>query len=125
MSEDKLAQFANQKYINLQTFKKDGTPVATPVWFAEDGGELYVYTLANSGKMKRLRNNRRVRIAVSDARGKLKGEWVDAEARLLDEAESTKGHRLITEKYGLIKRIMNFFSKLRKLQHAVFAIRVL
>ena len=125
MSEDKLAQFAKQNYINLQTFKKDGTPVATPVWFAEDSGELYVYTLADSGKMKRLRNNRRVRIAVSDARGKLKGEWVDAEARLLDEAESTKGHRLITEKYGLIKRIMNFFSKLRKLQHAVFAIRVL
>ena len=125
MSEDKLAQFAKQNYINLQTFKKDGTPVVTPVWFAEDGGELYVYTLADSGKMKRLRNNRRVRIAVSDARGKLKGEWVDAEARLLDEAESTKGHRLITEKYGLIKRIMNFFSKLRKLQRAVFAIRVL
>jgi PPOX class probable F420-dependent enzyme len=125
MSEDKLRRFANQNYINLQTFKKDGTPVATPVWFAEDGGELYVYTLANSGKMKRLRHNRRVRIAVSDARGKLKGEWVEAEARLLDEAESTKGHRLITEKYGLIKRIMNFFSKLRKLQHAVFAIRVL
>ena len=42
MSEDKLAQFAKQNYINLQTFKKDGTPVATPVWFAEDGGELYV-----------------------------------------------------------------------------------
>jgi PPOX class probable F420-dependent enzyme len=125
MSQDKLAQFANQKYINLQTFKKDGMPVATPVWFAEDGGELYVYTLANSGKMKRLRNNRRVRIAVSDARGKLKGEWVDAEARLLDEAESAKGQRLITKKYGLIKRIMSFFSKLRKLQHAVFAIRVL
>jgi PPOX class probable F420-dependent enzyme len=124
MSEDKLTQFANQKYINLQTFKKDGTPVATPVWFAEDGGELYVYTLANSGKMKRLRNNRRVRIAVSDARGKLKGEWVDAEARLLDEAESTKGHRRITEKYGLIKRILDFFSKFRKQQRAVFAIRV-
>src|SRR5438128_10816214 len=98
MSEDKLAQFAKQNYINLQTFKKDGTPVATPGWFAEDGGELYVYTLADSGKMKRLRNNRRVRIAVSDARSKLKGEWVDAEARLPDEAGSTKRHRLLTEK---------------------------
>src|SRR5438270_7227685 len=97
MSEDKLAQFANQNYINLQTFKKDGTPVTTPVWFAEDGGELYVYTLANSGKMKRLRNNRRVRIAVANARGKLKGEWVEGEARLLDQAESAKGNRRITE----------------------------
>jgi len=125
MSEDKLAQFANQKYINLQTFRKNGTPVATPVWFAELGGELYVYTLENSGKIKRLRNNRRVRIAVSDARGKLKGEWMDGEARLLDAAEAAKGNRLITEKYGLIKRIMDFFSKFRKQQRAAFAIRLL
>ena len=124
MGEDKLAQFADQKYINLQTFKRDGTPVATPVWFAEGGGELYVYTLADSGKMKRLRNNLRVRIAVSDMRGKLKGEWVEAEARLLDADESARGHRLITRKYGLIKRIMDFFSQFRKQQRAVFAIRV-
>src|SRR5437868_4326252 len=124
MSEDKLAQFAKQNYINLQTFKKDGTPVATPVWFAEDGGELYVYTLANSGKMKRLRNNRRVRVAVSNARGKLKGEWVEGEARLLDQAESAKGNRRITEKY-LLKRISDLFSKFRKEPRAVFAIRVL
>jgi PPOX class probable F420-dependent enzyme len=125
MSQDKLAQFADQKYINLQTFRKNGTSVATPVWFAEGGGELYVYTLANSGKMKRLRNNRRVRIAVSDLRGNLKGEWVDGEARLLDAAEAAKGNRLLTKKYSLLKRIMDFFSKFRKQQRAVFAIRVL
>jgi uncharacterized protein len=123
MSEDKLAQFADQNYINLQTFRKNGTPVATPVWFARGDGELYVYTLADSGKMKRIRNERRVRIAVCDARGKLKGEWVDAEARLLDPAESAKGNRLLTEKYFL-KRLMDIFSKFRKQQRAVFAIRV-
>lgn len=125
MSENRLAPFANQKYINLQTFKKDGTPVATPVWFAEVGGELFVYTVANSGKIKRLRNNRRVRIAVCDVRGNLKGEWVDGEARLLDATEAASGNRLITQKYGLIKRIMDFFSRFRKQQRAVFAIRVL
>ena len=123
MSEDKLAQFANQNYINLQTFRKNGTPVATPVWFADGGGELYVYTVADSGKMKRIRNDRHVRIAVCDARGKLKGEWVDAEARLLDAAESAKGNRLLTQKYFL-KRIMDIFSKFRKQPRAVFAIRV-
>src|SRR5690242_18441135 len=113
MSEDKLAQFANQKYINLQTFNKDGTGVATPVWFAEGDGELVVYTTANSGKMKRLRNNKRVRVAVCDVRGNLKGEWVDGEARLFDVAEAARGNRLLTKKYGLIKRIMDFFSKFR------------
>lgn len=125
MSEDKLAQFANQKYISLQTFRKNGTPVDTPVWFAESGGELYVYTVANSGKVKRLRNNSHVRIAVCDMRGNLKGEWVDAEARLLDATEATRGNRLITKKYGLIKRLMDFFSKFRSQPRAVFVIRVL
>lgn len=124
MSEDDLAQFANQKYINLQTFKKDGTAVATPLWFAERGDELVFYTSADSGKVKRLRNNPRVRIAVCDARGKLKGEWVEGEARLLDAAESVKANRLITEKYGLIKRVMDFFTRLSKSPRATFAIRV-
>ncbi|HJQ25408.1 MAG TPA: PPOX class F420-dependent oxidoreductase [Blastocatellia bacterium] len=124
MSEDKLAQFANQKYINLQTFKRDGTPVATPVWFAERGDELIFYTSADSGKVKRLRNNPHVRIAVCDARGNLKGEWVEAEVRRLDAAEGTEANRLITKKYGLIKRVMDFFTKLTKSPRATFAIHV-
>ena len=125
MNADKLAQFAGQKYINLQTFKRDGTPVATPLWFAERGGELVFYTTADTGKVKRIRNNPRVRVAVSDVRGNLKGEWMDAEARRLDEAEAADANRLITEKYGLIKRAMDFFSKFRKQPRAAFAIRVL
>ncbi len=51
MSHDALTQFANQKYLNLESVKKDGTPVQTPVWFAADDGVLYVYTLANTGKV--------------------------------------------------------------------------
>ena len=125
MSEDKLAQFADQKYINLQTFRRDGTAVATPLWFARRGGELVFYTTDNTGKVKRIRNNRRVRVAVSDVRGNLKGEWVEAEARRLDETESADANRLITEKYGLIKRAMDFFSRFRKRPRAAFAIRVL
>jgi PPOX class probable F420-dependent enzyme len=125
MSDEKLAQFANQKYINLQTFKRDGTAVATPLWFAESGSELVFYTTATSGKVKRLRNNPRVRVAVSDVRGNLKGEWMEGEARRLDEAEAAQANRLITQKYGLIKRAMDFFSKFRKSPRAAFAIRVL
>jgi PPOX class probable F420-dependent enzyme len=125
MSEEKLAQFADQKYINLQTFKRDGTAVATPLWFARSGDELVFYTTATSGKVKRLRNNPRVRVAVSDVRGNLKGEWMDGEARRLDDAEAARANRLITEKYGLIKRAMDFFSRFRKSPRAAFAIRVL
>src|SRR5262247_3114946 len=54
MSSPNLAPFAGQKYLNLESFKRDGTPVQTPVWFAEEQGILYIYTLANAGKVKRI-----------------------------------------------------------------------
>jgi PPOX class probable F420-dependent enzyme len=55
MSSPNLVPFVGQKYLNLESVKRDGTPVQTPVWFAEDHGVLYVYTLANAGKVKRIR----------------------------------------------------------------------
>ena len=63
MSSLNLAPFVGQRYLNLESFKRDGTPVQTPVWFAEEQGVLYVYTLANAGKVKRIRRNPRIRIA--------------------------------------------------------------
>ena len=62
MSHETLAQFVNQSYLNLESFRRDGTPVQTPLWFAEDDGVFYIYTLANTGKVKRIRRNPRVRI---------------------------------------------------------------
>ena len=124
MSSDKLSLFAGEKYLNLETWRKDGTAVATPVWFAEDGGVLYIYSLADAGKVKRIRNNPRVRVAPCDMRGKLKGEWVEARARILHGDEAAKGHRLLDEKYGLLKKIVNIFSKLRKRERVVIAIEL-
>jgi PPOX class probable F420-dependent enzyme len=124
MSSEKLAQLADQKYLSLETYRKDGTPVATPVWFAQEGRVFYVYSLANAGKVKRIRNNPRVRIAPCDIRGRLKGEWVDGEARILDQAGAEKAHRLLNQKYGLVKRMGDFFSKLRKRARATIAIHV-
>src|SRR5437667_12068463 len=63
MPRQSLAPFVGQKYLNLESFKRDGTPVRTPVWFAEDQGVLYVYTLANAGKVKRIRHTPRIRLA--------------------------------------------------------------
>ena len=124
MSSDKLAQFANQKYLSLETYKKDGTAVPTPLWFAQEGKVFYVYSLANAWKVKRIRNNPRVRIAPCDIRGNLTGEWVDAEARILDQAEADKPHRLLDKKYGWQKMIGNFMSKLRKRERTTMAIQV-
>lgn len=124
MANEKLAQFADEKYLNLESFRKNGTPVQTPMWFAQEGGVLYVYSLANAGKVKRIRNNPLVRVTPCTVRGKVKGTWVEAKARMLDGAEAERGNKLLTGKYGLAKRIGNLFRKIMKREHAVMAIHV-
>ena len=118
---DELAQFANQKYFALETYRRNGKAVATPVWFAEEGGKFYVYTLADSGKVKRIRNNPRVRIAPCDVRGNVKGDWVEATARIANEEEAQHGNRLLDRKYWL-KRVFNITSKLSGKKRAVIII---
>jgi hypothetical protein len=124
MQTASLDQFEKQKYLSLESYRKDGRAVATPVWFAQERGIFYIYSLADAGKVKRIRNNSRVRIAPCDARGKLKGSWVDAEASILDASGAEHGHNLLNQKYGALKRIGDFFSKLRKRKRAVIAIRL-
>ena len=123
MERTGLDQFANQKYLSLESYRKDGRAVATPVWFAEEGAVFYIYSVADAGKVKRIRNSPGVRIGPCDVRGKLKGSWVNAEARILDASGAEYGHRLLNQKYGVMKRIGDFFSKLRKRKREVIAIR--
>jgi hypothetical protein len=58
-------------------------------------------------------------------RGKPKGEWVEAKARILDEQGATLGHKLLNKKYGWMKRIGDAFSKLRQRRRVVIAIDIL
>src|SRR5437660_11753157 len=82
--------FAGHKYLNLETFKKNGMGVKTPGWFAADSSSsldsndarLYVYTIAVSGKVKRIRNNPRLKLAPRNMRGKVLGDWADAHAQI-------------------------------------------
>jgi PPOX class probable F420-dependent enzyme len=124
MSKEILKPFENQKYLNLESFKRDGTGVATPLWFVEKEGTIYVYTLANAWKIKRIRNNPRVRIAPCDFRGNLKGDWVEAKARIVTDDEAQVGHQLMDKKYGWQKKIGNLFSIFRKQPRVVIAINV-
>jgi PPOX class probable F420-dependent enzyme len=117
-----LAPFASQQYFNLESFRKNGEGVATPLWFAESEGVFYFYTVADSYKVKRIRNNPRVRIAPCDVRGKLKGDWVEATARQLEGAEAKYADDLLNAKYGWKKRLINFFGRLRGHQRAAFAV---
>lgn len=117
--------FCGEKYLNLETFRKDGRGVKTPVWFAEEGGELYARTFSKMGKVKRLRREGRVRIAPCDARGEPKGDWVDAEARIVggSSGEALRANRLLNAKYGLAKRLMEPLFGLRYGEVVTVAIR--
>jgi PPOX class probable F420-dependent enzyme len=103
---DKLSQFAGQKHISIETYRKTGDPVRTPVWFIEENGELLVRTDSNTGKIKRIRNNPRVRVATCNARGTVKGTWVDGEARMIEPESSEHIFSLLRKKYGMSYRII-------------------
>jgi uncharacterized protein len=119
-----LAQFTGKRYLNLESYRKSGAAVRTPLWFAEADGVLYVYSLADSGKVKRLRNDPRVRVVPSDMRGTPQGEWVEARAEIQDEAGVARGHQLLRQKY-VMKRLFDLLGRLKKRRHAVMAIRFL
>ena len=121
---DKLAQFANQQFINVETFRRNGQGVQTPVWFVEDGGTLYVRTADNSWKVKRIRNNPRVRVMPCDVRGGPQGEWVEGQARFATADEDKRVGQLLTKKYGLQKTLFEVMSKLQGRKYTVFAINV-
>ena len=125
MSNPKLQAFEKQAYLNLNTFRKTGTGVPTPVWFAEQDGVLYVRTIDGSGKVKRIRNNGRVRVAPCNGNGGLLGEWVEAQARLVSDPQVVeKVKRLFRRKYGLMVTMFETLGRLRKDQRATIAIEM-
>jgi uncharacterized protein len=97
----------NPQYVLLTTFRKDGTPVATPVWCAPTAdGRIGVWTPASSGKVKRVRRSGAVEVAECDRRGTPLGEAVPGKAEILD-AEGTRAvRRAVARKYGVLGRIL-------------------
>lgn len=101
------------RYLNLLTFRKNGAEVPTPVWFATHRGFFYVFSAGEAGKVKRLRNSPRARVAPCDVRGKLRGDWVDAEAFLVeDPVEIAAAHQALRDKYGWQMCLLDVMSRL-------------
>jgi len=119
---DRLAQFRKQQYLNVETFRKNGQGVPTPVWFVQDGDTLYVRTVDGSGKVKRIRNNPRVRVTPCDVGGKPKGEWVEGQARFASADESKKVNGLLSRKYGLMKVMFELMGTFQGRKYTVIAI---
>ncbi|MFM8426768.1 MAG: PPOX class F420-dependent oxidoreductase [Chloroflexota bacterium] len=113
-----IEQFKNQQYINLETYRKNGVGVKTPVWFAQDGDTLRVWTSNGSGKVKRIRRDGSVRIAPSTATGEPTGEWTSANVVILESDEDLKHtNELFYKKYGWL---FNMFAALGKIRGGSF-----
>ncbi len=107
---NQLEQFLDQKYINLETYKKDGTPIRTPVWFVIGNDLIYVITRESTGKVKRLKHNQDVRIVPCSFKGKSKNEWVKGKAEIITGEEADKAIKLRKKKYGMSARLIGLFT---------------
>jgi uncharacterized protein len=108
-------ELASESFVSITTFKRDGTPVSTPVWVAGENGNLLVISEADTWKVKRIRRDGHVRIAPCSARGAIRGEPVEAEATI--EADTAIVEKLLARKYGWKYRAYTRFNALtRKLR---------
>ena len=107
----KLEQFTDQKYLNLETYKKDQTPVQTPVWFVIENDQIYITTKETTGKVKRLRNNQNARIAICSMKGDVKGDWINVGLqRINEDSDVEKIVKLRKKKYGFSARLISMFT---------------
>ena len=105
MSEFK--QFKDQNYLNLKTYRKNGEAMPTPVWFVQEGEHFYIRTVAESGKVKRIRNYPQVHIMPCGQRGEPLGTWANAQAiEVTDKDIFTKVKSLSVAKYGEMVQAM-------------------
>ncbi len=101
-------------YLSLRTYRRSGKAVDTPVWFAgESSARLYLFSAADAGKVKRVRNDGKSQIASCDVRGGSLGTFEDCQASIVDDSkEIEQAYELLSKKYGWQMRLTNFFSRL-------------
>lgn len=113
------------QYISLATFRKNGKEVPTPVWAALSDGALYVFSESKAGKVKRLKNSSKAKIAPCTAHGKITGEWQETQATITsDKAEIERAYGALKAKYGWKLSLLNLFSRIAGKYHKRAMIRV-
>jgi PPOX class probable F420-dependent enzyme len=119
-----VERLGSEKYVSVVTFRRNGTPVATPIWVVRDGDALAIWTGADTGKVKRLRNNPEVTVAACDLRGRVRGEAVNGRAELMSAEDTERVRGLIIKKYGLIGWLTIKGSRLRRGREGTVGIRI-
>ncbi|SMQ21300.1 hypothetical protein SAMN06272771_7361 [Streptomyces sp. Ag82_O1-12] len=124
MDDRTLDELGAGTYLLVTSYRKNGTPVATPVWVVRDGDALGVWTPADSWKVKRIRNRADVLIGPCDLRGNPTGGQVPATAEICDAATTARYRQLIGRKYGLTGRLTLLGSRLRRGVDGTVGIRI-
>lgn len=121
-----LEEIGCSRHVSLTTFRRDGTGVATPVWHTVHNGELLVVSHAEAGKVKRIRNNSHVVVAVCDVRGRIAPGAASAEgtARLLDAADTQAVRVRLAGRYVLSRWGNRFAEVLHVRRRPVIGIAV-
>jgi hypothetical protein len=99
---------SDEKYVRFTTFRRDGTPVSSPVWLVPiDDNTFGFWTSSGSGKAKRLAHTDRVTLQPCNARGVVNPDSVvtEATARLVTGSEYDQIHQKIVAKYGFMTKI--------------------
>lgn len=109
-----LEMYKKEQYINVETYRKTGVGVKTPVWFVEYNGEMCFTTEPQSGKVKRMHNNPKVNIAACKMDGTVTGEWLPAAVRFMQGDEIKIVDKLYSKKYGLMKVLFELPKLFRK-----------
>ncbi|SNX65761.1 hypothetical protein SAMN06272735_7601 [Streptomyces sp. TLI_55] len=124
MSDTPLERLAAGKYLLITSYRKNGTTVPTPVWVVRDGDALGVWTVADSWKVKRIRNRADVLVGPCDLRGNPTGDPVPATAEICDAETSARYRSLIARKYGIMGRLSLLGSRLRRGADGTVGIRI-
>ena len=99
---------ASGRFLSVTTYRRNGTAVATPVWFVADGTRIWVWTRSDSGKVRRIRNNGHVSVALCDRRGVVSGPLLRGTARVIGSTDPVAAV-LFAEKYGLVMKAWKLF----------------
>ncbi|MGW4728411.1 PPOX class F420-dependent oxidoreductase [Streptomyces shenzhenensis] len=112
------------KYLLVTSYRKNGSPVPTPVWVVRDGDTLGIWTPADSYKAKRIRNRSAILVGPCDLRGNPLGDQVPATAEICDPDTTNRYRKLVARKYGIVGRLTLLSSRLRNGTHGSTGIRI-
>mgnify|MGYP001954710631 CR=1 FL=1 len=108
-----MSTIIDTEYVSFATKKHSGDWVATPLWCAPADGRYFIFSAADAGKVKRLRNYSEIRAAACTFNGRVTSDWLDGHGELINSDEDvTTAYAALNKKYGFKMKATDFFSKL-------------